>query len=544
MTRVILIVLCVFFIATAVAEDKNTANLQKEVADGSIVFAVTSGKQFQKSNVVNFNASLPKELRPFDAKNTQPLFTYREDDGSYVTLFEHKVAKRISTAQAVKSLENSAQVKWASVNYRYVGDPREDLKSNDPKLGEQYHHPLMQNQKAWGISPGKAQVAVAVTDDGVDLDHEDLQGNTWINSKEIPNNGIDDDNNGFIDDVNGWDFSSNDNDPRPSGGSHGTHVAGIISAKLNNGKGVSGTAPGVVVMPIRFYGSGAWTSTVVAKSYAYAVDNGAKIITTSFNINGFFGDKTYEAAIKYVYQNNVLLFNSAGNGSQKNPVRQAFHEVILVASTIADGSSDDRKSSYSNYGTGIDIAAPGGGGSAGILSTIPNNRYSRKSGTSMASPNAAAVAALIWSAHPNWTRDQVAAQLFGTCDNIDHKNSQYKGLLGAGRVNTLKAVTAKPAAPAIANAKLSKTQLDLAFSGLFQRTQVEDVKNWELTNVKTGQKVSLKLKSSYLVASNGVSFLFSNLASGDYRLTVKAANLQDPFGTSMEQDFVKDFSVK
>lgn len=543
---------CVLF---AEEGNRNANDIKRVTTQGEVVFALKTDSRFDANNLGTLNAILPKSLRPYNAETTRVLFTFRDKDGQSVTLFEHKVHDRASTSSAIRSLKSEPAVKWASPNYSYEGDPREDLATNDPKMGEQYHHPVMSNPKAWEITQGSAQIVVAVTDDGVDIDHIDLKNRVWKNSKEIPGNGIDDDNNGYVDDYDGWDFSSDDNDPRPVGGaSHGTHVSGIVVAERNNKTGISGTAPGARVMPIRFYGSGAWTSTVIAKSYAYAVDNGAKIITTSFNINGFVGDPVYEASLKYLYQNGVLLFNSGGNGYAKSPKREAFHELLLVASTIADQEKDDEKSGYSNYGYGTDISAPGGGGSAGILSTVPGNNYSRKSGTSMASPNAAAVAAMIWSVHPEWTREQVVAQLYRTSDNIDEVNSKYKGMLGAGRVNTYNAVHQSGLAPRIKgirelygkNVLILKNveKLTVGIVDLLDRETAENTENWSLENLDEGKKITLSLDADYLIGSNEVVFSFDRLAPGNYRFVGKSAELKDPFGVHIEEDFVVEFSVQ
>ncbi|WP_372370527.1 S8 family serine peptidase [Candidatus Uabimicrobium sp. HlEnr_7] len=534
--------------------NRSSNDVKRVESANEVIFAVKSNTALRANDVNSLNAVLPKSLRPYDAQSTKPLFTYRDQDGSMITIFEHRVENRSTVKAAVSALTSSSSVKWASPNYSYEGDPREDITTtNDPKTGEQYHHPVMKNPEAWKISQGSVTVVVAVTDDGVDIDHVDLKNRMWKNTKEIPNNNIDDDGNGYVDDFDGWDFSSDDNDPRPNGGSHGTHVAGIVVAERNNKTGISGTAPGVNVMPIRFYGSGSWTSSIVAKSYAYAVDNGAKIITTSFNINGFVGDPVYEASLKYLYQNGVLLFNSGGNGSQANPKRQAFHEVLLVASTIADEESDDEKSSYSNWGIGMDISAPGGGGKAGILSTIPGNGYGRKSGTSMASPNAAAVAAMIWSVHPEWTREQVVAQLFRSCDSVDEVNKKYKDLLGPGRVNTYNAIHQPTLAPRIRGLReLSNktipilknvTKLTVAVVDLLDRNKAENTSNWKLENLDNGKEVTLHLDADYLIGSNEVVFSFDKLSAGNYRFIGVAEKLQDPFGTSLEEDFVVDFSV-
>ena len=330
-------------------------------------------------------------------------------------------------------------------NYKYVGDYLE-ARPNDPQFAEQYHHVMVKSQVAWNTTQGDSELVVAVTDNEFEMDHEDLKGQWWVNADEIAGNGIDDDNNGYIDDVNGWDFMEQGPNPDHEGGpTHGTHVAGIIAAKANNGMGGAGIAPNVKVMPLRWYGEErSWTSAIVLETYIYAVDNGAKIINTSYNIDGLVDDQAYLEAIDYIVANDVLLFNSAGNGSEKNPPRQKIEEIILVCSVKSKNERKaDKKSGFSNYGTGIDVCAPGDP----ILAPVQGknlqggSRYGELQGTSMAAPAAAAVAALIWSHNPNFTAAEVRARLENTADNIDDRNwFWYKGLLGKGRVNAQKAL--------------------------------------------------------------------------------------------------------
>ncbi len=325
-------------------------------------------------------------------------------------------------------------------NYQYIGDPRESIaRVDDPLLKDQDHHKIIKSKAAWEAhGVGSNEIVVAITDDGVSLKHDDLKDAIWKNSKEIADNGIDDDNNGYIDDVNGWDFSDDDNDP--NGGSHGTHVAGIVAATINNGSGGAGIAPGVKIMPIRWYGgSNRWTSEIISKSYLYAVNNGAHIINTSYNIDGFVNDKVYREVVKLVKESGVILFNSAGNGNRKDPPRGKIEEVVLVAALDSDLDNNkiDSRAYFSNYGKGIDIAAPG----HPIYSTTLNGKYGDMSGTSMAAPAAAGVAALIWSHNKDFKSEQVLARLYAGVDNIDDKNPSHVGQLGVGRINLFKALS-------------------------------------------------------------------------------------------------------
>jgi len=423
-----------------------------------------------------------------------------------VTLVEVRLRGSADPQKTVDAFAALGKVKWAQVNYIYNGDPRE-MTPNDPQYGSQYHHPLMENNLAWDTTQGDPRVVIGVTDDGNDFEHEDLYLNVWVNNAEIPatrlanltdlnadgyisfeelNNpvnmgafkandmnsdgritgsdllaamvkdgggadtgaggwtdAVDQGSNGFADDIVGRDVNSNDNDSRPpsASDSHGTHVMGIAAARTNNGVGVAGTAGRATIMPIRFYGTATWTSTIISNAYHYGTDNGADIITTSYNVDSFANDSIFRSALNYMYAGGVLHFNSAGNNGALNPPRQKFDQSLYIVNT----TSTDTRSSTSNYGWGVDATAPG----TNILSTYPNNSYQSISGTSMSTPNAAGVAALIWSLHPTWTREQVAAQLLGSADNIDAQNPTLVGLLGAGRVNSNKALTTTIAAPRV-----------------------------------------------------------------------------------------------
>ncbi|MCB1090389.1 MAG: S8 family serine peptidase, partial [Verrucomicrobiae bacterium] len=438
-------------------------------------------------------------------------------------------------------------VSWAAPNYLYDFDPSE-LIPNDPLFGSQYHHTLMGNTTAWNTTTGSPNIIVAIADDGIDLDHVDLQAGIWTNAGEIIGNGIDDDGNGFVDDVHGWDFSDSDNDANPAvGDSHGTHVAGIVGARINNATGVTGTAPGVTLMPIRMYGGAAgFTSSVLAQTFAYAADNGAHIFNLSYNIDGFASDPTFNAGAQYLYDAGVLYFNSAGNNGQQDPPRQSIQQALMVANT----TSADIRSSSSNYGYEIDISAPG----TSILSTYPDDTYASISGTSMATPNAAAVAALIWSANPTWTRDQVAAQLIATADNIDGINPLYAGELGSGRVNSARALSETIAAPQIEGlndlpshlgtfygASVTGWSVDLA--NVFDPASVNNLANWELRSDGANNIfgdgdddiIPISLDNPYLIGTNRLFFsTTAPLAAETYRFRAISGGLEDPFGNDLD----------
>ena len=393
---------------------------------------------------------------------------------------------------------------------------------------------------------------MGITDDGVDLDHADLAANVFTHPGEIPGNGIDDDSNGYIDDVNGWDFVFANNDPNPNsaGDDHGTHVAGIAGARTNNGVGVAGTAGGSTLLPLQFFSSGQpWTAAIIAETFAYAVDNGAHITSTSYNINGWVGDPVFTAGLQYLYDQGGMHFNSAGNGSELNPARQAFEQTFLVVST----NSADVKSGFSNYGSGCDISTPG----ESIFSTVLNDLYGTKSGTSMAAPNAAGVAALIWSHNPGWTRDQVAAQLMATADDIDGNNPGLEGLLGAGRANSFRALTEVLAAPRVLAltgipADGTTTQdtdigsFSVAFDQILDPASVNTSTSYDLREsgadglFDTGddQVRMVTGAKTYMLSTNQMEFDIAGgpLGLGSYRLSLTSGGLENPFGTDLDGD--------
>ncbi len=369
-----------------------------------------------------------------------------------------------------------------------IGIHRVYATANDPNYVDQWHMNQANDAdvdapEAWDIETGNTQIIVADMDTGVRYFHKDLggadasydtpensRGNMWINEAEKNGvSGVDDDGNGYVDDWIGWDFVDNqtgwtgedadvpDNDPRDFNG-HGTHVAGLLSAINNNGYAVTSVAGGrlngtqavngngVKIMALRIGWSGRFFIFEVgyidmghaADAFYYAANNGARIASCSWGSSntGGLGD-----AIDYFVAGGGLVFKAAGNDNNENSDYMLDRaDVIGVAST----DQNDVKSDFSTYGTFVDISAPG----TDIVSTYHdkddprNDKVATLSGTSMATPLTASVAALIWSKHPDWTAAQVKQRLFDTADDIYGiaGNSAYQGKLGAGRVNAFNAV--------------------------------------------------------------------------------------------------------
>jgi hypothetical protein len=277
-----------------------------------------------------------------------------------------------------------------------------------------------------GLKKGEG-VTVAIIDQGVWLQHPDLAGSSWINSKEVANNNQDDDSNGYVDDVYGWNFIDNNND-LTANGPHGTAVAGIIAAQDNN-QGLLGMAPKAKIMSLIACNSdGSCSVPAVIKAIKYAVDNGANVINLSLGGSGYVGySNQYDDAIKYAYDKGVFVVASAGNGdpesnqsigqdlsfSKVSPVNNDVGGVNMV---FGVGSCDKfgNLSRWSNYGTGVDLLAPGEDIPVLFVPAFSKSGdiyYTIMSGTSFSAPMVSATVALLESNYPNITRNQIMDRL-------------------------------------------------------------------------------------------------------------------------------------
>ena len=280
------------------------------------------------------------------------------------------------------------------------------LTTNDPQAAQQYSLWRMSVNSAWDVTRGDG-VVIGVLDTGVDGTHPDLQGKLVSMGRDFVNN----------------DYNATDDH------GHGTHVSGIAAAATNNGVGVAGIGYNARVLPVKVLSSsGSGSYSAIASGITWAADNGARIINLS--LGGPGSSTTLDQAIAYAWNKGVVIVAAAGNENTSSPTYPASSaNVIGVCAT----DQADAKASFSNYGINVDVCAPG----VNIWSTVRGGSYQAWDGTSMASPNAAGVAALVAAAHPTWTNSQIKQALENTTDNIG--SSTY---FGRGRLNAARAVGA------------------------------------------------------------------------------------------------------
>jgi subtilisin family serine protease/regulation of enolase protein 1 (concanavalin A-like superfamily) len=342
---------------------------------------------------------------------------------------------------------------------------RAQLTPNDPLYSQQWSHKNTQAESGWNVTTGNSSIVIAVIDTGVVWSHPDLAPNIW--SDGAGNRGrdfVDIDLSSYISvgyqPIAGEDYVGVDNDPSDYYG-HGTHVAGIVAAAGNNGVGVTGVCPGCRIMAVRAgfamrqsgYDYGFFQIDNIADAIVYAADSGARIINMSF---GGGPSQLMQDAIDYAYANGVVLVAAAGNSgtaTTDSAYPAAYPNVIAVSST----GKTDARAYYSNYGSWVAVAAPGGEGADAILSTVPTTGsisssagYAAMSGTSMASPYIAGVSGLILSRNPTLNNRQVRQVLREGVDifNVDLPDSPT--YLGTGRINVNKALMINSASAATA----------------------------------------------------------------------------------------------
>lgn len=388
----------------------------------------------------------PAILTRLKVKKTRELAAFRNPKtkkrilrGRSLKLLDLETKGRKSVLEAINTLKNDPNVAYAEPDYLLEAYQMPD----DPYFANLYGlHNSGQTGgtpgadisavEAWGKHTGNGTVTIGVIDSGIDYLHPDLVDNMWTNPDEIPNNGIDEDGNGYIDDIYGWNFVANTNDPADDN-SHGTHCSGTIAGTGNNQTGVTGVMWNSKLVALKFLsgsGSGSTSDAIDAVNYASAM--GIQITSNSW------GGGSFSQGLMDAIAAGGLFIAAAGNSGSNNdnsphyPASYPLDNIISVAAT----DHDDALASFSCYGpTTVHLGAPG----VDIFSSVPNNQYGSKSGTSMAAPHVAGVAGLIWSYNPSLTTGEVKQIIL---DNVDPIPSLAGMTVTGGRLNAQKAIEA------------------------------------------------------------------------------------------------------
>jgi subtilisin family serine protease len=484
---------------------------------------------------VGFDAA----IADFDVRKIRPAVqvNLKDDPFGLKRVLQLELARSSDIEPLINRLRGLPRTEYAEpMPVRYtdgfgVKDQERSLDNvpTDPLYPGQYFYPLMQAPAAWDLTRGDPSVVVAVVDNGCDIDHPDIAANIWINTGEIPDNGFDDDGNGFVDDVNGWDFQDEDNDPNPAEGaqdSHGTHTSGLVAALMNNGRGVVGMASSCTLMPVRAGEGGSIYYGI--DGILYAAHNGADIISLSW---GGPGSSSYEQdVISDAQLQGALIIAAAGNESSSAPHYPAGYEGVM---SVANTSPNDELFEQSNYGTWIDVCAPG----VSILSLVPGG-YGLSTGTSMSTPLVAGIAALIKSLHPDWDADHIFSQILFTADNIEPLNPFYVGMIGTGRVNAYRAVA--ETAPGLQIVDLSVSETSGDFDGRLDPGESADLILSLLNNGSSTADVQVTLTSGdAAVQVTQGSWNFSQFAEGEI-----VANQSAPFQVYVQPWSYENYQVE
>jgi parallel beta-helix repeat protein len=390
-------------------------------------------------------------------------------DGQY--LLRVAKPKERMTLDVANAAYATAAVEWAEPDF--YCEWKLCYTPNDPKLPDQWHLSNIGQGggkpgadvsafEAWDVTPGgNPNIVIAIIDDGVELGHEDLAPNIWVNPGEAFN-GIDDDGNGYMDDINGWDFFDDNYDPNPKGDNdeHGVSVAGVAAAVGDNATGVCGAAYRAKILAVKVArydtasGPGFASDSVLGEAIRYAASI-ADVLNNSWG--GGLPSAPIDSAIAYAVTHGrggkgcVVLFASGNSADQGLPF-VGYPASNPLAIAVGASTNLDKRSFYSQYGPMLDFVAPSNGGTLGITTTDRTGGFgydggdytSAFGGTSSATPLSAGVAALVLSVNPNLRWDEVRWILRETCDKIGEyeyvsgRNLYY----GNGRINAYQAVLA------------------------------------------------------------------------------------------------------
>jgi thermitase len=383
--------------------------------------------------------------------------------------------------------------------------------TNDPYFtnGSQWYLSKIQAPSAWDVTTGASSVVVAVLDTGVRASHPDLAGKVLA----------------------GRDFAAGDSDPTDENG-HGTAVAGLIGAATGNGTGMAAVAWKTSILPVRVLGrDGSGSHSDIADGIVWATDQGADVINLS--LGGTGSSSTLQNAVNYAWSKGVVIVAAAGNSGDSVPCYPAAcTNVVAVSAT----NSSDTRTDWSNYGSYVDIAAPG----ENVLTLSGSNGYEAMDGTSFSSPVTAGVVALMRAANPALSNANIVSALLANADDLgaSGRDNDY----GYGRVNARRAVVAVGAAASAADTTApAVTILSPSAGATVSGVVGVNVSASDNTGVS---RVELHIGGSFYAQSTSSSATFTwntgNFLDGSYILEVRAYDAANNVASSTRSVTVRN----
>lgn len=382
-----------------------------------------------KMRDTNEPLSQQAEVQPLRASSNQARVAPSVING----LCKVRIPNGINRDDFINSLKEDSNIIYVEpiVDYQLLYVPLDP----DNQTSQSYLN-LIGAFEAWDLTRGDDDLVIGIIDSGIDLNHEDIQPNIWINSAD-PIDGVDNDENGYIDDFYGYDFADRDTDPSADGSPHGTEVGGLAGATTDNGIGISSIGFNTKIASLKGFRTADNTANNLYEAIIYAVDNGIKILNLSWGAISS-GSQAEQDIINYaVLENDVVVVAAGGNTDIDAKFFPASYENVL---SIGATDVSDNRWSRATYNYSIDLMAPG----VSVYTTTNDNLYKSGFGTSLSAPLVAGTAALVKSYHPELNALQIMERIRVTTDDIYGvgTNSQFDGKLGKGRLNVFNAVSA------------------------------------------------------------------------------------------------------